>query len=407
MGKAKRKTHLCRMNALKRRKTNRHLMAKQLAFSLIITGSHPMQTLNLLSWNDFERDFTINELYNELRMICDVIKREAEHSMNRAFQNILPGTFISFDGSWEHRRNSKRCLTCVIDQNTQKVVMARIIGSKSDVDKNEYCRFAQNMECKAMELMIPVLRENRNIIGYVHDNDAKTRNLIRQMDWQIIEKIDPGHLLKSFDRKVINFNKKYNNVLNEIQKGLRKYLKSLLYLSNASSNEKIGYWHSALHHFYGNHEFCPFAHKETKIWALSNCPESIQLLKKFLESTEFILECADPLYSTQINEAFHRIKLRYASEDVKWGFTWEARMCCAILDKNESHWKQKLYNFLRLPELSVANRLFLENEEYLRIARRNQYHSQEYLESKRMERKNMKKQNQIEGPILYRPNPYM
>ena len=131
------------------------------------------------------------------------------------------------------------------------------------------------------------------------------------------------------------------------------------------------------------------------------------MLKKFLESTEFILECADPLYSTQINEAFHRIKLKYASKDVKWGFAWESRMCYAILDKNESHWKQKLYNFLWLPELSVANRLFLENEEYLRIARRNQYHSQEYLESKRMERKNMKKQNQIEGPILYRPNPYM
>ena len=90
------------------------------------------------------------------------------------------------------------------------------------------------------------------------------------------------------------------------------------------------------------------------------------MLKKFLESTEFILECADPLYSTQINEAFHRIKLKYASKDVKWGFAWESRMCYAILDKNESHWKQKLYNFLWLPELSVANRLFLENEEKLR-----------------------------------------
>ena len=69
-----------------------------------------------------------------------------------------------------------------------------------------------------MKLMIPILSENTNIVGYAQYNDSKTRNLIRKMDWKIIEKIDAVHLLKSFHRKIMNFNMKYSNVLNEIKK---------------------------------------------------------------------------------------------------------------------------------------------------------------------------------------------
>ena len=406
MGRNGKKVQACKLMALNRRTQRRRTEVKQFAFGLIVTGSQPTPMLEMFAFNDIERDWPLNDLYGELRVICGIIKERADQSMKEAFNSIQPGTVISFDGSWEHRRNSKRCLTCVIDQNTQKVVMARIISSKSEDDNFEFCQFAQNMECKAMELMIPILKENKNIVGYVHDNDSKTRKLIKNMGWEVFERIDSGHLLKSFDRKVMTFNKKHNNILNEIQSKLRKYLKALIFESSMTIGEKIGYWNAALDHFCGNHERCPFPHRETEIWTLSNLTEAINLLKKFLESTQYIIECCDPLYSTQVNESFHRIKIKYANKDVKWGFTWEARMCCAILDKNEFNWKLNLYNFLRLPELSISNRLFLEAQEYARISRKQEYHAEKYLNERRIYRKNQKKQNQSKGPILYRPNPY-
>ena len=274
-------------------------------------------------------------------------------------------------------------MTTVIDQNTQKVVMSCIKSAKVPITSPDYCKIPQNMEVEAIKTMIPILRQNPNIIGYVHDNDSKTRRALLTENWQIIEYIDPGHAMKSFDRKVIKYNSKYQNVLKEIQNKLGKYMKMLL-KSAESTHQKVKWWLNSVAHFCGDHSNCPFAHKETPIWSLSNNQMAIQILYAFLQETKFIIENCTSLYTTQTNEAFHRIKLKYATKDIKWGYAWEARMYSAILDKNELFWKLNLFNILGLRPLSINNQLFLRQSEryrgYNKVLRKNEKYLQQQNE---------------------------
>ena len=105
---------------------------------------------------------------------------------------------------------------------------------------------------------------------------------------------------------------------------------------------------------------------------------AIQALKSFLDATQFVIEKCCGIYSTQSNESLHRRKLKFATKDVKWGFTWEARMMCAVLDRNEVGWKLQLYNRLGLPPLSEENYERLMKLEQARIARKLWVHSDRY-----------------------------
>ena len=82
-------------------------------------------------------------------------------------------------------------------------------------------------------------------------------------------------------------------------------------------------------------------------------------LKKFVNSTEFIIESCSTEFDTQSNESFNRTKLKYATKDVKCGKSWEYRMMCAVLDRNEEYWKLELYDRLELGERSADCRSFL------------------------------------------------
>ena len=407
MGKAKPRNRQCRLNAqIRKRQTQERLEAKRFAYSIIVTGSETTKALDLFAWNDIHIPFSKSELYRQLVFICDAIKKWAEESMNTAFMNMQPNTVISFDGSWEHRRNSHRCLTCVIDQSTQKVIMASIKNSKISMDSPDFCKIPQNMEVESIKTMIPKLRLNQNIIGYVHDNDAKTRKAIFNANWNICEYLDPGHAMKSFDRAIMKVNALHNNVLKEIEVSLRKFMK---YLLKNSSNRytKIQWWLNSAAHFCGDHSKCPFQHKQTKIWTLSNNSEAIQILLDFLNNTKYIIEHCYALYSTQTNEAFHKIKLKYATKDIKWGFTWQARMYAAILDKNELFWKMNLYEHLGMRPLSVHNQIFLRNKEKYRYYHKVIRRSEKFLQKQNQYRQSIKANQQNNQVLLYRPNPYI
>ena len=404
MGKAKRRVRQCRINALRRRTPLRdRLEAKRFAFSIIVTGSETTKAIDLFLWNDISLPFTKSELYNEMKVVCDAIIKFGNESMMKHFNNIQQNSIISFDGSWEHRRNSNRCLTTVIDQSTQKVVMACIKSSKVSINSPDYCKVPQNMEVESIKTMIPYLRQNKNIIGYVHDNDAKTRKALFTENWHIFEYLDPGHSMKSFDRKLQKYNSMHQNIFREIEVKLRKFMKMLL-KSSENIFQKVTWWINSVAHFCGDHSKCPFAHKPTQIWSLSKNSEAIRILIQFLHDTKFIIEKCTPLYSTQSNEAFHRIKLKYATKDVKWGFTWEARMYAAILDRNETFWKMDLFNFLGLRPINISNRLFLNKEEKYRIYRKIVRRNENYLRKQNEYRKNISPE--IPAQILYKVNPY-
>jgi hypothetical protein len=57
------------------------------------------------------------------------------------------------------------------------------------------------MEIEALRKMIPRWKNNPNIVGPAHDQDAKASALIEESGWKVKEYKDPIHMFKSnFER---------------------------------------------------------------------------------------------------------------------------------------------------------------------------------------------------------------
>lgn len=80
--------------------------------------------------------------------------------------------------------------------------------------------------------------------------------------------------------------------------------------------EKREMWMNAVKHFCGDHSNC-LPHGECEKWSLAENLENVKLLEMFLQETLFIVETCVDEQTTQANESLHRLKLKYASKDVK------------------------------------------------------------------------------------------
>ena len=110
------------------------LDATRLAFSVIVEGLEPEKTFRAMLWNDLEiKSYT--EVYAAMKTVCSEIKEMAGESMAQVRESLPENSIVGFDGSWEHRRNSLRCLFSVVSPKTGQVlhsVMSRI-RSKEDI----------------------------------------------------------------------------------------------------------------------------------------------------------------------------------------------------------------------------------------------------------------------------------
>ena len=385
---------------------------RQLAFSIIVTGSEPGKVQDVFLWNDLELP-SQNDLNTAVQEVCRRIKAMARESMDQVKASLDSPTCISFDGSWEHRRNASRCLFTVIQQGTGKVIDSVVISRKVAKDDPTFCSAPNMMESRGLALMINRLRDNENIVAYVHDNDAKARKMIQRSGWQIKEYLDPGHVFKAFERKLQKFNSKNGRILKEIEGSLKKWLRTVV-KSSKDADTKAEMWKNCVGHFIGDHQHCHHEPKECKLWSFHNNANAVKLLKEFLESTEFIVRTVSPEFSTQTNESLHLLKARYANKDIRWGPTWDARVMAAVLDRNVPYWKERLYVEMGLPPLSPVNLLKLRREEWERIQRKRLVHSEQYIAVQFAQRKEWRRcmKNAIRslGPdqaqLAYRPNPY-
>jgi hypothetical protein len=239
----------------------------------------------------------------------------------------------------------------------------------------------------------------------VHDNDNKIRKLIQTMTPYghpgLQEYLGPGHALKNLDRYIAK-QKHRINMTERIADSLRRWMRTLIRNNSLTDDEKVAAWKNSVHHFKGNHAECPFQHKKD-VPVLIDQDWPVDGLESFLEKTSWILKCCKPELSTQLNESFNRGKLKYATKDIRWGFSWEARMCCAIFDRNCPNWKLNMYGRLGLPPLGADVIRMIEAMERQRLMRKNLRMSEEYVAKKRAQKKDIKKwKNQA-----YRENPYI
>jgi hypothetical protein len=95
--------------------------ARRLAFSIIATGlgTTPMIQALLLINILVPLKKSLNLAVHE---ISDAVVRESDLSCRNAIPNLPAECTISFDGSWEHRRGSHRCLFDVFCQETRQMM---------------------------------------------------------------------------------------------------------------------------------------------------------------------------------------------------------------------------------------------------------------------------------------------
>jgi hypothetical protein len=90
---------------------------ERLALSIVVTGAGTDQAFELLTINNSDLPPKC-VMSRALKFVCKQIVQLAKESCNQAMTELTPGTVISFDGSWEHRRNARRCILAVMSQQT-------------------------------------------------------------------------------------------------------------------------------------------------------------------------------------------------------------------------------------------------------------------------------------------------
>ena len=58
------------------------------------------------------------------------------------------------------------------------------------------------------------------------------------------------------------------------------------------------------------------------------------------------------------------MKLKFATKDVHWGFTWNARMMCAVLENNMKGWKEVLFHELGLDRVPEDVEIHMKNARF-------------------------------------------
>lgn len=118
---------------------------------------------------------------------------------------------------------------------------------------------SNQMEIECVKPIVERLKTNSKIIGYVHDQDAKLTNYMKEI-WKIQEFIDPNHANKSFTNRFESYKKgNIKNVkkglLSGVQKSLSKF-RHILINSTLDSEQKVSFWLNSVEHYKGNHTLC-------------------------------------------------------------------------------------------------------------------------------------------------------
>lgn len=410
MGKCKARNRQCKRAINERWKNaDKFARARRLAFAIVVEGGRPEQVLNIFRWCGIPVP-PMSYVYREMRTVSRRIVKMAQDSMRFERENLPPNTIIGFDGSWSHRRRGKSCFFSVVSIQTGKVIQSTLVSKSPSSDSQIACENSTLMESVGLQRAVEVLHNNPNITGYVHDNDGKARAIIRRAGWDIQEYLDPGHCKKSFERKMQNFEKKNGNILRAIETHLTRWMWTLV-SSCFSVQYKVLLWSNTVNHMRGIHVYCLPHPPVGVVWYPSLHPQVAATLKKFLDKTQFIIEKCQRGVSTQLNESLNRKKLKYATKDVRWGASYEARMMCAILSRNVPDWKRKLYDSLNLDPLDPETEDFIQQREFQYYKRSILVKTDSYRKRRAQLRAEIRNYGlpipaQLQG-LAYRRNPYI
>lgn len=335
------------------------------AFAVIVEGQNYGAVEPMFTWLDIQIPSKRTFMRAQKKVLA-IIQQMALRSCQRYREQMTEDSTISFDGSWSHRRNAVQCVVDFIDQRQKKIVDFEMVLKRSHRKNGNFEGASNLMKAEGLKRMVPRWINDERITAYVHDNDGKARTEIERQEWKIIEKLDPNHALKCFDRKYAKWNVLAGKKFYGLYDRLRRFLQSLIY-KEMSIERKLELWNNAADHYCGDHTHCE-PHGPAHNWRYANDQQAVVFLRNFLKKCERVLQNCDGNLSSQLNESFHALKAKYADKNYQWIESWEGRVCAAILQFNEpDHWKLELYERLGFPPLGSVSlkrmeRIFDERE---------------------------------------------
>jgi hypothetical protein len=228
--------------------------ARQYAFAIIVHGGRFTQLGQILAFCNITTP-TSWMFYRAQGEICQEIFTFAVESCRLCREQMEPGTVIVMDGSWSQRRNALHCLVDFTDVIRGKIVDFEILQRGQGFLFGDYFGPSNGMEVEGVRRIIQrwensFQEANEKVVSYVHDRDAKTRKLIREL-WNKPELLDPNHVTKGFDRKLGS-----EPSLRGLKSKLRRWFVFLLKLEQ-TCEEKQRLWCNSSQHYQGVHDGCP------------------------------------------------------------------------------------------------------------------------------------------------------
>ena len=334
------------------------LNGAQFAFSVIVNGIGYTSAAKVFLQNNIVPP-SQTSFYIHVRGVIDQIIALGKESAADHRRQMEPGTIISLDGSWDHRRNGRYCIVDAVDLKRKKIIAIHVLQRSTKAHPSTYSGSAQNMEVYCCRLLATELCEDARIIGYCHDNDSAVRKVFTKMCPKWTEYLDPNHTMKSFDRHFTTCNASAKGKLADIRESLIHFMYFLIDYP-VRVEDKVAFWRNAVNHYRGDHSRCPRRHEQERVWVYRDDKDAIDALTDLLSKTEGIIRhCVKP-FSTQLNESFHAIKSHMMFKEFAWHETAIARLYLSMLTFNQvPNWTERLRERLNLPPLdpSVIRRM--------------------------------------------------
>lgn len=180
---------------------------QKICFSILVQGDSYNNVYEIFLWSDISVP-SESTFYRVQKEILDIITDMARESCAKYRSLMTPGSTITMDGSWVHRRNSNQCVIDFIDSTQKKIVDFDFSMMSLHKLKGDYDGSSNSMEIDCLQKMIPRWKEDTRVIALSHDNDGKTRVCMDEMRWSIKEMIDLSHSMKNCGPKISKFNQK-------------------------------------------------------------------------------------------------------------------------------------------------------------------------------------------------------
>jgi hypothetical protein len=210
-------------------------------------------------------------------------------------------------------------------------VLVRAVGARPGTAKGS----SQPLERTAFLMIAERLRSDPRYREIIHDQDAGIAKLLRDLQWNLIEHLDPNHVLKScFNRHFHDCNavavinpstRREVYALSSIEAKLLKHLRWFMKTTFEDPAESERSWMDPLEHL---------TREESK-WPLKTVPQAVAQLERLLRLMwQELPTVLDEIFNANSNESLCADKARFAPKMICFGGSFAPRASLVVVKRN-------------------------------------------------------------------------